>query len=615
MRFALLLILIGFWTFPTLAEDPGNAELQALIDSMSRLEGPQAPKHCDPEGKKVSQPDCSRLTDDICEKLWDPKHDGVLELQTGKIDVGSKGKSGIKSTVRADVQALLDAEKRLPSDLRSKAEPIMNRFRELLKNEIDSKKWHRDFGNLLSDWGSIIEEVAQDRAKASLPKDEKSASSFERKARLGQKKIEVSDQITRAKYANGPNWKRVEQTYTAAKADILAVIDDLKLPAAIREKMKKKLNSVELSLPLLDPRIIDSGEECATTEVNAFYDPIYNRMTVCAGFFNSYPDAAFYTVLIHELGHSIDPGIFADLAFEESRMAQIARKLSNFEKPPFNCREWDKLQQDLFEMPSRIVEPKHPYRKLIDCFSSRKKELEPFNAEKLRYAAKKQTSSLIARYSDLNAFGYLAKSGTKDEPNDFYMRPDRRVARSHNYIPPSWKKSDDIVTESFVQSLSCAKAKDGASFERASREDRNKMFQDAILSAQSAQEALLVEKFRHCGRECRELLKEELSRDRNENFADWISIQAFPRYLSRETSLEKRRELAGLASSLFCTEPGYIKTSNADHDFDVIEKTFSQLPHPEYRVRRLSVFSPKVAELVNCRMDDELKKGFGSCDF
>jgi len=141
------------------------------------------------------------------------------------------------------------------------------------------------------------------------------------------------------------------------------------------------------------------------------------------------------------------------------------------------------------------------------------------------------------------------------------------------------------------------------------------MFQDAILSAQSAQEALLVEKFRHCGRECRELLKEELSRDRNENFADWISIQAFPRYLSRETSLEKRRELAGLASSLFCTEPGYIKTSNADHDFDVIEKTFSQLPHPEYRVRRLSVFSPKVAELVNCRMDDELKKGFGSCDF
>jgi hypothetical protein len=92
----------------------------------------------------AASPRCVDLTDGTCNKIWDPKNRGILEVSDGKISVGRSKKSEIKQMKLDDIGALLASEGRLPEDLKQKAKPVLAEFRKILIKERASKDWYRE---------------------------------------------------------------------------------------------------------------------------------------------------------------------------------------------------------------------------------------------------------------------------------------------------------------------------------------------------------------------------------------------------------------------------------------------------------------------------------------
>jgi hypothetical protein len=467
-----------------------------------------------------------------------------------------------------------------------------------------------------------MESVAEKRALAQSPslkgiQDED--LTLEQRAIYKAKTFELKDAVLRAKYEKSSAWKNVQSTFEDAKSDILAVIQDLKISPEMKSSMIEKVRAIKLSLPFMDPRVLGAQNSCATTEMNAFYTPIFNTLTVCAGYFNAYQvPSVLYAVISHEISHSIDPANFLSMKYESTPVAKTMGLLSISGATPIPCDKWKDLVDNQFKVPAHVGEPVSPFQILTNCLVP-SKELRPFNSEALAAATKEMADSAISSYASSNAFLWLAqptlvKSG-KPKENEYYMRPDRWVAMQNQSLPPTMQNTYSAVPGVFVQNLSCARAlKNGkeVGFADASPEQRIEMFRDAISSTQRVEQAAYAARFAICGRECPELVSRGLSRNAQENFSDWLSIKALPRFLMRERSVTKRRELAGIAPVDLCSPPG---PEQSAPDFAAVEKSYSFESHPDRRIRRLSIFSPEVAQAVGCRLDEETKKGFSSCHF
>jgi hypothetical protein len=259
----------------------------------------------------------------------------------------------------------------------------------------------------------------------------------------------------------------------------------------------------------------------------------------------------------------------------------------------------------------------HPYQKLLDCLGADSGKLRPMTTENLRAVTARLTGQMVDKFAGEHYFIKLAEPKNQRNgqsvPNEFYLRPDKLVAAMNQGSAPAFKNVSMIMPEAFVQSLTCQRQTvDGEEqdFEHASSEARKKMFRNAVREAREAQQAILEAQFTHCGASCRELVADGLSKNTQENFADWLAHKTLPRFLNREASVEKRREMVGLAGAVLCRRPASIESSS---EFQEEEKSFSFEPHPDNRIRRVSVFNREVRQSLACQPDRESQKGFGEC--
>lgn len=93
------------------------------------------------------------------------------------------------------------------------------------------------------------------------------------------------------------------------------------------------------------------------------------------------------------------------------------------------------------------------------------------------------------------------------------------------------------------------------------------------------------------------LPKHSLSVNPAEKIADWYANLSSPLFL-KTLKPDERAQAIAVANASFCSERAesseLIKT----------EKKYSLLPHPDDRSRRISSFTPEVAKILNCELDE-----------
>lgn len=524
-------------------------------------------------------------------------------------------------TKMIDLKALLASFPNLPKDLQKRSEKSFKNLEKVLKAEKDSEAWYRAVSDAELQIARAIVDTSIARAEKKHPdlkKIKKKDRNFEQKRIYGVEGVTLSDQILEAKYANHPNWKLIEKTFSEAKADLIAELKALNISESDRIKRLEVLEKVTLSLPYSNPEKLEASGDCATTVVNAFYDPSRRKFTVCAGLFNAYQSRkTLYMVIAHELSHSVDPVTFAHENTRANPAIVEVNKLVDAPKAVFKCEDWEKVKGRLaaLELPETGAMA-DSISKLADCLAP-KSDLKPYTPKAVEGVLEYYTRKTVDDYATKSYFTVLAqptkmKDG-KPRPNDYYRRPDRLISADTNFIVAKGQMRQPEVIEIFNQELECVRAqKDGKSlsYQDLPAGERTELFAKAIQNSAGVYKNILAHSVSYCGQNCASLVPFGLAKNPQENFADWLAARATARAVSRANDLSERRDFLGRAAALFCREPGLMSQAQ---DLTLVEKQFSSEEHPDDRIRRWAIFNARNAKLAGCDVTSA-ERGFGTCE-
>ncbi|OFZ53851.1 MAG: hypothetical protein A2428_03315 [Bdellovibrionales bacterium RIFOXYC1_FULL_54_43] len=578
------------------------------IDAALRQVGRDRSSPCPTDIPSVS-PSCMKLSNDFCAKLWDGQHKGNIQLDGSKILLGKSEKSELSVGKKMDLEALLASEERLPADLRKGAKEVFAKLREHLKTEDDDEIWYRKLGKIEAEFADLVTDTATERTKARIPELRKiklKKRSFDQVIALKQDRWDLNAEITRAKYQEHPNWKRVVRLFDRVKQDVSEDIADLNVPDSKKAELQKKLESMKLRLPIDDPRKLIPFNGCDGAVQNAYYDRTRNVFTICAGFFNIVQDDAFLTfVIAHEMAHSFDPTGQAFDSFTKSDVGQVLSKFCGAKGPAYSCSDWEKILKSKLVEPTRIEEPTPPFRRLTSCLKS-EKDLKPFDSDELKKIVEQMIRGKMSNLATRNRFAQLAHPTNHEEgknvPSIFYMRPDRlRVPGSDASC------YGDVDSELFVQILECTGYRNASSATEQAR-----LFENAMKKMEATERIIEEYWIGYCGRDCDSLMPSKMGRVVNEEVADWFANRALVRAVARENSVAKKRQMSATVSAWLCDKPGPFW--GAGH-LTAIEKKWSYESHPDNRPRRMAIFTPKLAELLECTLDQEILKESAKCEF
>ncbi len=475
---------------------------------------------------------------------------------------------------RMDLEALLDSENRLPADLRNRAKPILKIIREHLKHEQDDESWYTQLGRFEEELHGVILTTASSRmGDLSGISDIKRAMYF--------LEWDLKSEIAKAKYEENPNWKRVVRIFGEVKRDLLDEILSFPIPEDRRKEIYNVLQSVELRLPADDPRRFSAYNGCHSTLRDAMYDYRRNAVTICAGYFNSIQDdAGLREMIAHELAHSFDPKTMTLNSVMKSEFGQVVSKFCGASGPVYSCAEWQQVRKKFVEL-ERVSESELPFRRLTKCLNPAS-DVEPFESSKIKQKIRRQSSTDIESKKKNELLPLIDQLGP-------YLRPDLLWARLERGNSGG-KCGLDVAPEILVQILRCN------GFEQVSSVNvQEHLFRGALQELEQIQNSFHEHYTSACGRDC--LAKESESIMLiNEKFADWIARRILERTMAREQSVPKRKQLALSAVAWGC------------------ENKSANRIHPDFKSRRLSLFSPKIAEMVHCSMDNTLPER-AKCDF
>jgi hypothetical protein len=563
-----------------------------------------------------SQIACSKLADQFCENVWSPKHNGNLDNAVGKMRFGKSSKSDLDLAKKIDLEALMSCGPRLPKDLRTRLSPIQAKIKVLMKKERDSEDWYDALNQTEAMFWNEVKKGARARTLAKHPEltgIPKSDQSMEQQHLFATDLLDVTNEITAAKYERHPHWLRVARVFKDVKNDILHEIETWNVTPDVKTKLLEKIKSVHLQLPSSDPRVLSNDAEemnCHSTLKNAYYWSEQRTFTMCAGYFNSIQnDAEIYRIIAHEVGHSIDADSQSSDEFMRSPVGRVVEKLCNATGPVYSCEEWDGLKKSVLAEPSKIELPTLPFSKLTACLKPTK-DLADFDLKELRSSAGGDAAVEMDKLAAKKEFTDIAleeyeKNGATVK-HKYFMRPDRVRAYNNGgvFLQRECAADSSVYLEVFTQELNCSGyvAKDP---------NRSEKFKEALKTTNEIGKAITENWYSFCGRECRNLTSTGMSRDTSEDTADWIAVRAISRLLKREQSLTKRREIATTAFARFCSSESYYRKA---HDLLVEEKEYSAEEHPEDRKRILSVFTPEIIKAVSCAPDEDTEEASGKCE-
>lgn len=571
---------------------------RALIETgtqAAQMNSPGAP--CGPSDEATVS--CAALSDQFCENLWSPENLGSLDVADSRFRMGKSKQSALSVGHLMDLNSWLDAEPRLPPDLRAAAAPILAKLRQALTQETDTRVWSRSISLLEWELGLAIDDTARKRTEARHPGIEKIKTkdlTIEQTGFFSNDAHAINEEVLRARYEENPQWLRVKKVFTEVIQDHRARVNGMNLSPELKASILQKLSTIRLTLPFSDPRKAAADPDCMSTEVNAYYYPTLHIFTVCAGMFNTMQDeAALYTVLAHEVGHSFDAGRLAQAEMDRTPIGAVVQRLCHAKGSEIPCDEWERIRTTVFAPMPAIPEPSPPLRALTSCLKT-EAHLRPWDKPTLDQVALTYAAYTMHSYAERNTFTELAQPTYRDrtgkvKSNELYLRADLRATRDGKGIPPAGP-CISMTAEAFVQNLACSGYPQAPLAERAAAFDR------ALTQTEEMQRSIFQQKFAICGRDCAELAAHKLGRSVSEDTSDWYANNNFPLKLAREPSLARRRQMAAGAGAHLCPTPSPLRDAQ---DLTVVEKKRSLESHPDERPRRLRLFTPEVARLVNCQ--------------
>lgn len=564
---------------------------------------------------------CADLTDGICRDVWSQANRGQMNAPDGKINMGKSRKSNLEQTYIDDLNALIDSVHRMPEDLRAKVAPLASDLKKALAAERDDKAFYRKLSRLVTRYNEIAEDVATARTHQTHPelKDIKPQDRTVQQSILFQRDFDrLSGEVLDAKYANHPNWKRVEGLFSRVKEDLAAEIKALPISEEAKVARLKILNDVQLSLPYNDGERLVSDPACGSSMHNAFYHPSYRKFTVCAGFFNAIQsEMGLYGVVAHEIAHSVDPVSYGhEMCWHGPTMQRLSR-LKQQTAAPYSCAEWSRTTAELMRSRESVQLPSlDPLDKVSACLSP-KDGLKEFTAANVVPVIQTFVRSNISSHATHRSFLKLTTSvdykDGKQIQNELHRRPDLLEAANNGNRQIKATNRYPSTTEIFNQALECARiTKDGREIgiNDASQEERNLVLTKAIEQTRDISQVAHNNMASYCGNNCGFLTNHGLSTNPQENFADWLAGRALSRAAARKTDLGERRMSLAFAMVDFCDKPNILTDAQ---DLAVAEKKFSLAPHNDQRVRRLAIFNRKNSELARCEITDD-ERGYGKCE-
>jgi hypothetical protein len=611
---------------PALAS--GNESVSEFAGYLSELSRLEETLRVDPECQALAEttlPSCNRITDNFCTTLWNGKNQGKMKVHDGEIGIGKSPISGVRQYVLQNLKAVAASGPRLPKDLEVATKPILEKMGKLLDAETSANSWTRAVDSLGQDFDYTIADVTEARQKERYPEifaKPKAKRTPQETIKMDAIAHELSDRVLEAKYAQHPNWQRVERVYAQAKEDILANIEEMKVPHETKSFLRQRISDAKLTLPYTNPAGLGADAACGSSEVNAYFFPGRNELVACAGFFNGYQsDSALYFVIAHELGHSVDPKSQATHDCRtHSPIAKTLNQLQGKKAPAYSCEEWQKIEAGVLKPQEEYnsFREKHPLDKLTGCLKSRQ-GISKIDSESVLGAADRIAKRNLSWHADRNNLLTLAQPTVTQvdgtiEANPFFLNPVAMDEAANGAIPDGKYISDAGPREIFTQVLSCEEMKvDGAKLNYeavASTGNRAKAFRSAIEKTLAILKVQKFDQLSYCGENCSELVNEGLGVNAQENFADWIAIRASEKFLRRKTGKIDRREASALTTSLFCEEPS---AKNDAPDLALEEKSVSQQQHPDSRIRRISFYSFENARAIGCEVDANAQ-GFAQCE-
>lgn len=577
----------------------------------------------------ADKPLCSSLSDSVCSRLWDAEHRGNMKTSDGEVMLGKSKKSNLVDlSTLEDRWALLEAESRLPKDLRNQSGPLLSKLRKILKEESETIPWARRYNRWDQQWLELISDVAQDRAIAKSPilkKTRLSERTQKEQILINREYYKLIDEVTVAKYANHSNWKRVVRLFEKIRSYLLEEIASFPYPDDFKQFLVKRVKAVELMLPLLDIDVFDGRKDCSETAVNAFYLLNYNKITVCTGLFNSLKsEASIYIILAHELSHSIDPSAYTMAWLKEYGVRSLALKpLIGIQIKPLNCNEWEKILAQLDTVTFDKAMKVNHYDSLAKCLDNNqalKKEFDPKEisrqvdedlVEVLNYLANRNLFSNMV-IPDYQEFG-------KQKKNPYFAGPEVFVSEftGKGYVTSHvGMRSYPYSPEVFYQAVQCEveKQKSGMPFDvfftSGGSPQREEVLKKSIEQTKSVISKLYEESYFSCGQFCSTFVRKGMARNIDEKFADWMSFRIFSRFLKSQKTLEEKRSASSFALVNLCDRPSVRQEAGGLLN---VEKTYSIESHPENRARRIGLYNREIADLLDCV--PESRETWGSCNF
>ena len=571
---------------------------------------------------------CEELTDKFCESLWSAENQGNFRFPDGtQILTGTRRKNFMENGRFIHLQKTAKSRCLLPDDVKdtmgihcgdgdqktdmlARLEALLSRIDSIDQNKKSMSSWQRSIDQILSDFGHAIDDTAYESAAKDRPDIKERLWddwTFHEKKALYENYYDIKTEIMKAVYLNDSDWQRVVKVFNEAVQDVLTVVEQMDLDAESENIMKEKVSSVKLSLPYEDPRRVGSVTEfCATSENNAYYIHTSNAFVICMGKINgSLNEGALYGTIAHEIAHSIDPTRFLADVYTQTPESLLLKELYEG-SASLPCDDWEQRKGEAFSISSETYELPEKLSSLDQCLIDRR-GLSEINHSALDYVSDRFAEMSMDSPAQQNHFSLLTTDKVfKDgvlEDNEFYLEPKLFEESKNFYMEVSFFHKGYFHDMSvFVKEYKCRILE--------SRSEKE-AFAEALEETKKLRKMYEYYLSDLLGQNSKGLVMFNLSKPSAEDFADWISYKAMELKLKRNQSVESRRAFLLADTSFFC-KPKSLETLAKEKT--LIERQYSRAFHPPDRNRRLSRFTPKIADLLECVRGEDILKLDKNCD-
>ncbi|MCB0362112.1 MAG: hypothetical protein KDD35_05305, partial [Bdellovibrionales bacterium] len=519
-RQTVMLVSILVYLFSSLAEERVSAtsELFELIES----------------DQEVS---CEALSNSFCSEMYNQKNRGNFEFLGDRYNSGKSKFSGFPMVQKLYVLDLVRALKKLPPRFAELVTPSVNKLHQLLEAEEDNNKWGRRFNKASNEFEMAYQAYLDELVFSEHPElESKRLDDLTPQDTLIVTKYiwRGNRELVDALYDSDEKWILTKALFLRVKSDLLNEISLLPLPSGLLEVMKRKINTIEISKPYLDPNLLGAGADCATTKVNAMYLKNKHKFTVCRGYLNSFEsESNLYLVMAHELAHSIDPQGLLQEYFRNTSVAQLMREVRRT-KGQLSCHDWRQKKEDVLSNRPEYYRLPFNFVDLTNCLVDRSgiKEGHP---DTLRNAGEILTFKYLAAYANDDDFLRLINLNTlrygEVTQNPFHLNPTLNDI-VNNKIYEYSEYGEPYISLLFVQEYTCQ----NSGQDKLSDTDRVKL---AIEEISKILRVYFESHFGAFGLEDGLMAGFQLSKPSSEDFADWMAQKAFEKYISKIESLKE----------------------------------------------------------------------------